>query len=274
MYGTSRIITGVARDHLIPPFLATVGGRASTPWIAIAIQGVGSAVLALLSPFSDLADMVSISTLFAFWVVALGLVWRRSCTDGIGGGGNLPGLAPADDSAPDGDADATPSAAPKSERLAPGALLRRRLLTAGLLLAINAGALLFTLGWVFSETGSTQETITLSVGGGVFLVSTACLHLLVKPMYTPPRYQAPLYPWLPAVSMAFNVFLLGQLGKVAWIRFFIWTGACIACYLLYSSVASYNKLSYEKESLPTNVPAIELVAGKDADISKDLEMTK
>lgn len=62
MYGTSRIITGVARDHLIPPFLAHVGGRMKTPWVAIAIQGVASAVLALLSPFDELADMVSIST--------------------------------------------------------------------------------------------------------------------------------------------------------------------------------------------------------------------
>lgn len=82
MYGTSRIITGVARDHLIPPFLGSVSGRFKTPAIAITIQGIVSAVLALLSPFSELADMVSISTLFAFWVVSLGLMWRRSCTSG------------------------------------------------------------------------------------------------------------------------------------------------------------------------------------------------
>ena len=63
-------------------FIVLVENGMLPAWIAIVIQGIASAVLALLSPFNELADMVSISTLFAFWVVALGLVWRRACTDG------------------------------------------------------------------------------------------------------------------------------------------------------------------------------------------------
>lgn len=261
MYGTSRIITGVARDHLIPPFLAHVGGRMKTPWVAIAIQGIVSAVLALFSSFDELADMVSISTLFAFWVVALGLVWRRSCTDGVGGGGHLPGLSHTDDST-DG-----PTAKPASTPMAPGALLKRRLLTAGLLLLINGGALTFTLGWVLSEPGDLKETVMLAVGGGVFLIATALLHILVKPMYTPTRYVAPFYPWLPAFSMAFNLFLLGQLGKLAYERFGIWTACCIAMYLLYSSISSNNKRSKDGESLPVGVQATDLSADKQVQMS-------
>eukprot|EP00877_Chromochloris_zofingiensis_P004698 jgi/Chrzof1/14229/Cz08g30110.t1 len=78
MYGVSRIVTTVARDHLLPPLMARVHPKMRTPWIAILAQGIPSALLALFSDFADLADMVSISTLFAFWVVAMGLLWRRS----------------------------------------------------------------------------------------------------------------------------------------------------------------------------------------------------
>jgi APA family basic amino acid/polyamine antiporter len=248
MYGASRIITGVARDHLIPPVLARVG-RFRTPWIAIVMQGVATAILALLSPFSELADMVSISTLFAFWVVALGMIWRRSCTDGAGGAASR-GAAASKDA----------TAAP------PPSMLRRRLLTAALLFLINAGALVVTLGLKLPAPGSTAEKAMLGAGLAVFLAAAAALHVFVKPSYTPPRYNAPLYPWLPALSMGFNIFLLGQLGEAAYVRFGIWTAACVGCYLLYSAAASWNKAEHDRTQLPTNVPATQLTddGAKDA----------
>lgn len=71
----------------------------------------------------------------------------------------------------------------------PGAMTRRRLLVAFLLFMINAGALVFTLGWKVTEEGSMAEAIMLAVGGGVFLLFTGIFHALIKPMYIPPRYQ-------------------------------------------------------------------------------------
>ncbi|GBF96644.1 cationic amino acid transporter [Raphidocelis subcapitata] len=247
MYGASRIITGVARDHLIPPVLARVNARFQTPWIAIAIQGTATAVLALLSPFSELADMVSISTLFAFWVVALGLVWRRSCSHGEGGANG----AKLGEAAPVGP--------------------RQRWTTAALLALLNAGAIIFTLGWKVPQPGSVAEHAMLGVGGGVFLLSTLALHILVKPTYTPPRYTAPLYPWLPALSMAFNIFLLGQLSDKAYERFGIWTAVCIAGYFLYSGAASYNKAQRDASALPLRTRATALDDGGDAKAA--VEMT-
>ncbi len=49
MYGVSRIITTVARDHLLPPYLARVHPRLQTPYIAIIIQGVTTALIALFT---------------------------------------------------------------------------------------------------------------------------------------------------------------------------------------------------------------------------------
>lgn len=49
MYGVSRIVTTVARDHLLPPLMARVHPKMRTPWIAILAQGIPSALLALFS---------------------------------------------------------------------------------------------------------------------------------------------------------------------------------------------------------------------------------
>jgi amino acid transporter len=37
----------------------------------------------MLADFADLLNMVSISTLFAFWIVALGLIWFRGYERGV-----------------------------------------------------------------------------------------------------------------------------------------------------------------------------------------------
>jgi APA family basic amino acid/polyamine antiporter len=207
------------------------------------------AVLALFSSFDELADMVSISTLFAFWMVALGLVWRRSCTDGAGS------AALAED---DGvDASKAVLNVPRNQ------LGKRRFMTAFLLVLINAGSIIFTIGWRLEDFASSNVKIMLGVGGGLALLSTATLHLMVSPMYTPPRYNAPLYPWLPALSMVLNIFLIGQLSTLAFERFGIWCAACTGMYFLYSGLAAHTKAEHDKTELPTT-KAIDLADAKDA----------
>lgn len=83
MFAVSRIIAAVARTHLLPPFLAKVHKRFGTPFVATAIQGVATAVIALFTDFADLINMVSISTLFAFWIVGLALIWFRGYQKGV-----------------------------------------------------------------------------------------------------------------------------------------------------------------------------------------------
>src|SRR5690242_8610417 len=77
MYATARIIAASARQHMLPPFLARVHPKLGTPFISQILSGVSTAVIALFTDFADLVDMVSISTLFAFWMVALALIWYR-----------------------------------------------------------------------------------------------------------------------------------------------------------------------------------------------------
>jgi hypothetical protein len=200
MYGASRIITGVARDHLIPPILARVHQKLSTPYLAILGQGLLTAVIALLTDFAELSQMVSISTLFAFWIVALGLIWRRSYVSG------------------------------SSSKLQLHLLLLH-------LVGLFVSSLVFSIGWRLEEGG----VWLLVVAAVVFAVALVSCSVLVKPQYTPAGYKAPLYPVVPALSVALNTFLMGQLQPLAYVRFGVWTAMCVVGYLLYGLHASAVK---------------------------------
>jgi len=77
-YGQSRICFAIACDGLLPPSIARVHPRFSTPAVATIIVAGISAVAAALLPISLLADLVSLGTAFVFTVVALAVIWLRS----------------------------------------------------------------------------------------------------------------------------------------------------------------------------------------------------
>jgi len=60
MYAVARIVAAVARQHMLPPFLAKVHGRFGTPYISTILTGVAAAIIALFTDFADLVDMVSL----------------------------------------------------------------------------------------------------------------------------------------------------------------------------------------------------------------------
>jgi len=201
-YGVSRIITGVSRDHLLPPFMALVSGRFATPWVALLLQGLVSALIGLFTDFADLAEMVSISTLFAFWLVAVGLMWRRHYIH----------------------RQTTPA---------------RGCLLAFLLLMIIGSSITFTVLWRMIDVSTQWYGLIISIGA--LILFTVMLHLLVPQEYVPKKFKVPLYPYLPAFSIFINTFLMGQLTVHSYERFGIWCAACLAIYILYGMHASYSK---------------------------------
>ncbi|MET7397713.1 amino acid permease [Dactylosporangium sp. NPDC005572] len=82
LLGQSRVSFAMARDGLLPPALARVHPRFGTPWLMSTITGVVVMVLAAFVPLSELSELTSIGTLFAFVVVSLGvIVLRRTRPD-------------------------------------------------------------------------------------------------------------------------------------------------------------------------------------------------
>ena len=80
--GQSRVVFAMSRDRLLPPAFAKVSPRFGTPLRTTVFTGVAVALISTFVPLTELAELVNIGTLFAFVLVAIGvLVLRRTRPD-------------------------------------------------------------------------------------------------------------------------------------------------------------------------------------------------
>ncbi|MBN0046830.1 amino acid permease [Streptomyces actuosus] len=77
LLGQTRVFFAMSRDGLLPRFFSQVHPRFRTPHRPTVLLGVLIAVLAGFTPLSELAELVNIGTLFAFVVVAIGVIILR-----------------------------------------------------------------------------------------------------------------------------------------------------------------------------------------------------
>jgi len=77
LLGQSRVFFAMSRDGLLPRFFSHVHPRFRTPHRPTILLGVIIAILAGFTSLSELAELVNIGTLFAFVVVALGVIILR-----------------------------------------------------------------------------------------------------------------------------------------------------------------------------------------------------
>lgn len=75
--GQARYLTHIARTHMMPPWLAQVNEKSGTPVNATVVMMVATAVIAFFTNLDVLSNLLSISTLFIFTLVALALLVRR-----------------------------------------------------------------------------------------------------------------------------------------------------------------------------------------------------
>ena len=75
--GQPRIFFSMARDGLLPPFIAKVHPRFKTPWVGTILTGIFVAVFAAFANIAEVVDLTNIGTLFAFVLVSLGVIVLR-----------------------------------------------------------------------------------------------------------------------------------------------------------------------------------------------------
>jgi basic amino acid/polyamine antiporter, APA family len=77
MLGQSRVFFAMSRDRLLPPVFSKVNERTGTPVRTTITTGVVVAAISTFVPLSELAELVNIGTLFAFILVAVGVIVLR-----------------------------------------------------------------------------------------------------------------------------------------------------------------------------------------------------
>ena len=82
MLGQTRVAFAMSRDRLIPERLGRTHERFGTPHKLTMITIVVVALMAGFVPLSTLAELVNIGTLFAFMLVAAGVLYLRSADPG------------------------------------------------------------------------------------------------------------------------------------------------------------------------------------------------
>jgi amino acid transporter len=185
------LLAAVVTDHRIP-------------YGAAARAGVVTAALALFTELDILLNLVSIGTLFVFYMVANAVVYRRY----VGGGERRPAWP-----------------------------------TLAFLAAFSLLALAFTLVWKLAphqHGGARTRTGLLAASGALALAAVAAFQALVPQAHAPELWGVPAMPWVPAASVFLNVFLLGSLDRPSYVRFGFFSAAAVLVYLLYSVHASYD----------------------------------
>ncbi|XP_030479724.1 cationic amino acid transporter 1 [Cannabis sativa] len=81
--GQARYLTHIARTHMMPPWLAQVNAKTGTPVNATIVMITATAIIALFTKLDILSNLLSISTLFIFMLVAVALLVRRYYAAGV-----------------------------------------------------------------------------------------------------------------------------------------------------------------------------------------------
>src|SRR6185312_16098001 len=76
--GQPRIWMAMSRDGLLPPIFSAIHPKHQTPWFSTLLTGVFVAVPSLFINLTEVADLTSIGTLFAFAIVCGGSIRMRN----------------------------------------------------------------------------------------------------------------------------------------------------------------------------------------------------
>ncbi|KAL6206537.1 hypothetical protein ACLB2K_023785 [Fragaria x ananassa] len=199
LLGQARYFTHIGRTHMAPPILARINAKTGTPVTATIIMTVANSLVAFFTSLDVLANLLSISTLFIFSLVALALIVRRYYVTG-------------ETSATD----------------------RNKLV--GFLTLIVGASIAAAVYWVLSNGGWVGYVVTVPI----WFFATLGLQLTVKQAKNPKLWGVPLVPWLPSISIAFNIFILGSIDGESFIRFSIWTLVLLVYYIFVALHASYD----------------------------------
>jgi basic amino acid/polyamine antiporter, APA family len=208
--GQPRLWMAMSRDGLLPKIFSSIHPKFKTPWFATIVTGCVVAIPALFMNLTEVTDLASIGTLFAFLVVCAGVLFKDK---EFGREGRyVPYI--------------------NSEYIIPALVIAGM----GLFLYFNNTSVIWDF---FSLKASADESILEVFSHKIPLLSFLILSCVM--VFLCSLKKLSLIPVLGVLSCAY---LMTELGWTNWFRFGIWLIVGLVVYFLYG----YKHSNLNKES--------------------------
>ncbi len=197
--GQPRLWMAMSRDGLLPKVFSSIHPKFHTPWFATIITGIVVAVPALFMNLTEVTDLASIGTLFAFVVVCAGVLVKDK-EFSQSGTRYVPYIS--------------------AQIIVPALLL----IALGTLYYFNSGAIADFFAVVPKEDETTLGAFSHKIPIIVFVLLAVVMAALsiVKKLSL-----------IPVVGLLLCAYLMTELGITNWIRFGVWLLVGLVIYGLY-----------------------------------------
>ncbi|XP_026464799.1 high affinity cationic amino acid transporter 1-like [Ctenocephalides felis] len=246
MFPLPRIIYAMASDGLLFEFMGRVHPRFKTPFLGTLLAGFLTGLMALFFDLEELVDMMSIGTLLAYSMVAACVMLLRYEIDRTEDESKLLEV---------------PSQGVFHTFFNVGRRTKAPTVRTSAIVTWSAtsytilclsGCLIATKMDGFSD----GEVLPVVLVGVIAAVALMCLLIIARqpPSSAKLSFTVPFVPWLPALSILINVFLMMSLSVTTWVRFMIWIVVGLLIYFGYGLWHSHERESIRKKLLAKKPP--------------------
>jgi amino acid transporter len=231
MFPMPRIVYSMAEDGLIFKFLSKLLPKLKTPYVASIITGLLAAILASIFDLEELVEMLSIGTLMAYTLVSVCVLTLRYRFE----------------------EDDLTNVSPGGEVIEDDSLLKKWFAPSNKLPTCTTAKFVNWLTFVcildiivicciISKIGLRHWYVCLIVAVlSVGLIFFTCVIWLQPQVANITSFKIPLVPFVPLMSVFFNVYMMTTLGQATWIRFIAWFVFGIVLYFSYGIRHSKQK---------------------------------
>jgi len=212
--GQPRIWMSMSRDGLLPKKFSAIHPKYKTPWFATVITGLVVAIPALFTNLTEMTDLTSIGTLFAFVMVCAGLLFLQSSKKSEKGKFSVPYI--------------------NSRYILPALL----------------ACILLILYYYNEENISTFLNFSKDTGWDSFQHKIPLLFFMVISVFILFLSITKKLSLIPVLGLLTNLYLMTELGITNWLRFLLWLAVGLVIYFTYgirkSKLRQANEQSFSQ----------------------------
>ncbi|XP_066246325.1 cationic amino acid transporter 4 [Euwallacea similis] len=245
LFSLPRCMYAMAVDGLLFGFLGNVNSKTQLPLVNLVISGVTSALIALLFDLEKLVEFMSIGTLLAYTIVSASVIILRYRPSF-----ETTACKPASTPGSEISASTSELTTPASEIVNLTGTLRVQYSWLGPIFGncepgsvVTGSVFIFTtfscaLCTLFQMATWELESIiwwTVVLATFFILILVGCLVVICAHHQNTAnlRFKVPLVPFIPALSILFNIEFMVHLNILTWLRFFVWMIIGMLVYFLY-----------------------------------------